>query len=97
MKYIHQINTSQKGGVTVAFDITEHQKGKTLTFAMGQCSRKDQFCKKTGRDMALKHWNSGNRISMVIKGSKNSIKKRLYALSQLAYDLNLLQDANHGV
>lgn len=85
MKFYHHINYNNKGGCTIAYDLIEHQQGKTLTFSVGFCSHKDTFCKKRGRDAAIKQWVVGNKISMVYKNKKKALR-----LGSLALILNNL-------
>lgn len=85
MKFYHHINYNNKGGCTIAYDLIEHQQGKTLTFSVGFCSHKDTYCKKKGRDAAIKQWVAGNKISMVYKN-----KKKALHLESLAMVLNRL-------
>ena len=44
-----------KGGVTVAFEVN----GNTLVLAFAECSRKDNFCKRIGRDVASGRLRAG--------------------------------------
>lgn len=55
-----------RGGATFAFKII-HTKGKEdkalryrIKFGMAKCNWKDNFCKKTGRDLALERLESNN-------------------------------------
>lgn len=53
MRYLHlrkRVNGTPKakGGKTVAYEVT----GNLLTLAYAKCSKKDSYCKKTGRDIA---------------------------------------------
>lgn len=77
MKFYHYIGVNNKGGCTIAYDLIEHEQGKTLTFSVGFCSYKDTYCKKKGRDAALKQWVNGNKLNIVYKGKKKELERRL--------------------
>ncbi len=92
MKFYHHINITNKGGITIAYEVVETNQGKSLVFSFAQCSKKDYYCKRTGRDRALDKFINGEVVSIVVKGSINSIKNRIqYQLPYLAANLNLLQ------
>lgn len=42
-------DVSNNGGMTVAYQA----KDKEIAYAVAVCSKKDNFCKKTGRDLAF--------------------------------------------
>ena len=41
-----------KGGVTVAYEVV----GNLVTFATAKCSKRDSYCRKTGRSIAQGRW-----------------------------------------
>jgi len=77
MKFFHYIPPSKKGGVTIAHELIEHNQGKTLIIAVAQASDKDNYCRRTGRDVALDNYINGKVFSFVVKGSKKNIQKRI--------------------
>lgn len=81
MKFYHYIGVNNKGGCTVAYDLVEHEQGKTLTIALGFCSHKDTYCKKKGRDAALKQWVNGNKLNVVYKGKKKELEHRMLSIA----------------
>lgn len=92
MKFYHHINPNNKGGVTLAYEVAENHQGKTLLISFAQCSKKDYYCKRTGRDRALNKYIDGNITAIVVKGSIGSIKNRIQAyLPFLASNINNLQ------
>ncbi len=92
MKFYHHINPTNKGGVTIAYEIVESNKGKSLVFSFAQCSKKDYYCKRIGRDRALDKYITDEVTSIVVKGSMNSIKNRITnLLPHLAATINQLQ------
>jgi hypothetical protein len=57
MKYIHLRKRANgiikaKGGTTVAYEVN----GSLVTFATAKCSKRDSYCKRTGRDIATGRW-----------------------------------------
>jgi len=92
MKFYHHINPNNKGGITIAYEIAETNQGKTLLLSFAQCSKKDYYCKRTGRDRALDKYIMGDITSIVVKGSIGSIKNRIQSyLPFLAGNINNLQ------
>lgn len=77
MKFFHYIPPSKKGGVTIAHELIEHNQGKTLILAVAQASDKDNYCRRIGRDVALDNYIQGKVFSIVVKGSKKNIQKRI--------------------
>lgn len=71
MKFYHHTNNHNKGGCTLAYDIIHHEKGKKIVIAVAQVSKKDYYCKKTGRDIATARYLKGETQSFVIKSKKN--------------------------
>lgn len=87
MKFYHY-HPKPNGGVTIAYQIQEHENGKNLSLSIAQCSKKDNYCKQKGREKALEKWNLNNNITMVVKGSYKNINKRVEAkLGFLAHAL----------
>lgn len=92
MKFYHCINKSNKGGITIAYEVISHKKGKTLQFAIAQCSKKDNYCKKTGVTIASRKFKE-TPFSMVVKGSEKAIKQRVqHNLHALCFYFNKLQN-----
>ena len=96
MKFFHYIPQSKKGGVTIAHELVEHNEGKTLIFSIAQVSDRDNYCRRTGRDIALDNYIQGRTFSIVVKGSKKNIQHRLEKqLWSLAYTIYMMQ-SNHA-
>jgi len=92
MKFYHHIIPNNKGGITIAYEVAESHQGKTLLLSFAQCSKKDYYCKRTGRDRALDKYIMGDITAIVVKGSVGSIKSRIQAvLPFLAANINDLQ------
>jgi hypothetical protein len=92
MKFIHYIPTSRKGGVTIAYELQENNQGKKLVFAVAQVSKKDNYCKKIGRDVSLDRFIKGETLSLVVKGNKKALQYRIETyLSYIAANINYLQ------
>lgn len=92
MKYYHHINKNGKGGITLGYELIEHSQGKSLAISFAQCSNKDNYCKKRGKELALKYMQESEFISLTVKGSTKNIQKRITSyLPTLAYSLNKLQ------
>lgn len=91
MKFYHHPGLNNKGGVTVAYIIQQTEKGKFVEFALAQCSDKDNYCRKTGREVALDRYIKGQIFSIVVKGGKKAIKRRieteLYMLASAIYHI----------
>lgn len=77
MKFFHYIPSSRKGGVTIAHELIEHNQGKTLILAVAQASDKDNYCRRTGRDVALDNYINGHITKLVVKGSRKNIQQRI--------------------
>lgn len=91
MKFCHYPNQTGKGGITLAYQVTSHSKGKTLSFAIAQCSKKDYYCKKTGAAIARKNLEE-KPFNMVAKGSEKAIMRRMQTwATALCVDINYLQ------
>lgn len=73
-KFIHHIPTKSKGGSTIAYKIEKTNTGKRLVFSVGFCSYKDHYCKQKGRDAAIKQWANGNKLTVIIKNTKEAEK-----------------------
>lgn len=96
MKFYHFIPKNNIGGVTLCHDLIEHNQGKTLKIAIAQASDKDHYCRRTGRDIALDNYINGRSLSIVVKGSKKNIQKRIEEqLWNIAYSIYNMQ-AKHG-
>lgn len=55
------------GGFTATWQRTnESAKCKMIRVSISYCSKKDQFCRRTGAFNALSNWNSGNTIMVPI-------------------------------
>lgn len=94
MKFYHY-HPRQKGGVTLCWNIQETSNGKFLEIAFAQCSDKDQYCKKTGRDLCLDKYLKGEITIISVKGSLSSIRKRVSKEVHLfAYTIYKMQ-SNH--
>lgn len=48
-------NYATKGGKTIAYAV----KGKSLVYAVAECSDDDVYCKETGRKLSLERFNAG--------------------------------------
>ena len=95
MKFFHYIPPSKKGGVTIAHELLEHDQGKTLLISIAQASDKDNYCRRTGRDIALDNYINGRTFRIVVKGSKKSIQRRIeQQLWNFAYSIYRMQ-SNH--
>lgn len=63
MKFKHFIlRDSKSHGCTIAFDYNE--KKSLISFSVAQCHKKDVYCKKTGRDIAIDKFLNGNKITV---------------------------------
>jgi len=92
MKFYHSPNHDNKGGITLCYELIEHSKGKAIAISFAQCSKKDQYCKKTGRALAAKRMMEGDMFALTVKGSAKAIRTRLnYCLEALTSSLNQLQ------
>ena len=96
MKFFHYIPFTKKGGVTIAHELIEHNQGKTLVLAIAQASDKDNYCRRTGRDIALDNYINGRVFNLVVKGSKKNIQKRIETqLWNFAHSIYQMQ-SNHA-
>lgn len=43
-----------KGGTTIAYEVNKTSKVININYGVARCSDKDNFAKKTGRELALK-------------------------------------------
>ena len=72
-KFIHirarRINGSvlEKGGITVAYDFDPYTR--IARFAVAHCSKRDNYCKRIGRDVAQGRLLFGNQQAVVPEGS----------------------------
>jgi hypothetical protein len=63
MRWLHirrrdkQGNLTPKGGMTVAYDLEEG----IVFFAVAKCSKKDHYCRKTGRSISQGRFDKGLR------------------------------------
>lgn len=65
MKFLHlrkRVNGNIKpnGGKTVAYEVT----GNIVTYATAKCSKRDHYCKRTGRDIATGRWARAFRAAL---------------------------------
>ena len=96
MKFYHYIPLSKKGGVTIAHELIEHNQGKTLILAIAQASDKDNYCRRTGRDIALDNYINGRTFRIVVKGTKKNIQRRIeQQLWTFAHSIYRMQ-SNHA-
>lgn len=56
--YRLETSIAVKGGVTVAYLF--HDVGKKIDFSVAFCSKKDNYCKKIGRELAASRTISGS-------------------------------------
>lgn len=77
MKFLHFPGRNGKGGVTLAYIVQEDSNGKHLEISFAQCSDKDNYCKKTGREVALDRYIKGEVTVISVKGGVKSIRKRV--------------------
>lgn len=72
MKFYHHIHHSGFGGITIGYAF----KDNTVIFSVAQCSEKDRYCKKIGRDIVTKKFLDNENISLAVKGSKHKAQER---------------------
>ena len=89
MKFYHHINSSGFGGITVGYAF----KDNTVIFSVAQCSEKDRYCKKIGRDIVTKKFLENENISLAVKGHKHKAQQRWQEnLHYIAANLNALRN-----
>lgn len=71
MRYLHIRKRTNgaikaKGGVTVAYEVN----GNIVMYATAKCSKKDSYCKRTGRDIATGRFLRSFRGGTVDKHAK---------------------------
>lgn len=104
MKFMHEINRNGKGGVCIGYQVIENKGedkkllSRELRISTAFCSEKDVYCKKTGREKVTNNMNTGNYITMPIKGTLHARRNRIHTyLPLLALDLSaLFQGQNNG-
>jgi hypothetical protein len=66
---------ANRGGFTVAYVLS----GNVVTYAIAQCSKRDQFCKLVGRTVATDRLMSGNSITLMIPDHYRGVSvKRMF-------------------
>lgn len=76
MKFFHW-NPYHKGGVTIAYELHTTKQGHYIQMAVAQCSKKDVYCKQTGRDVAIDRFVNNQTFILTVKGSTKAIKRRI--------------------
>ena len=84
LKFFHVHGFNGKGGATIAYETVKHEHGKLVKLAIGFCSHKDNFCKKLGRDAALKQWVAGNTINLITKRKQKELPATVGFLARSA-------------
>lgn len=69
LRYINPFNDNveTKGGFTVAY--VEHAND-TVTYAIAKCSKKDNYCKRIGRDVATGRMKAGQCMTTSLNKEK---------------------------
>jgi hypothetical protein len=73
MKFIHYQTKSGFGGITIGYT----QFNEKLMISIAQCSNRDRYCKKIGRDIVIKKYIDNNRLTLSIKGKGKTGHKRI--------------------
>lgn len=80
MKFIH-LRSGTKGGYTIAYEKVDspEQYDSLYRWSYAQCSNKDNYCKKIGRDIAMGRIMAGQSKYFILPNSlpKNSIVTEL--------------------
>lgn len=104
MKFKHIINHNNKGGTCLCFNVIEKRDdnkkllSRELRISFSFCSNKDNYSKKIGKEKATNNMNTGNYLSMPIKGTLRERRNKITnMMTLLAFDINnLFEGPNHG-
>ena len=98
MKFYHRPGFKNKGGVTVLYNIISTEKGKFVEIAIAQCSDKDQYNKKIGRELAINRYLAKEVFVFSVKGSEKSIRERIRSnMHWFAISIHDMQSSHKGI